>query len=58
MTSATRTRTPHVPPATWAAAADFDASRFWAPDIDHSVLITEQRDGVGTARRVRPARSP
>ncbi|MCB0969294.1 MAG: SRPBCC family protein [Ilumatobacter sp.] len=53
MTSATRTRDLHVPPATvWAVLADFDALAIWAPDIDHSVLTTEQRDGVGTARRV------
>ncbi|TDT16627.1 uncharacterized protein YndB with AHSA1/START domain [Ilumatobacter fluminis] len=53
MTTITRTRDLPASPATvWATLADFDALALWADDIDHSSLATEQRDGVGTTRRV------
>ena len=53
MTTLTRTRELAVPPATvWAILADFEALALWADDIDHSSLTTDQRDGVGTRRRV------
>ena len=40
----------------WAALADFGAIARWAPDVDHSCLLTDQRSGVGTARRVQVGR--
>ena len=53
MTTITRTRDFAAPPATvWATLADFDALALWAADIDHSSLTTDQREGVGTTRRV------
>jgi len=53
MTTITRTRDLPAPPATvWATLADFDALALWADGIDHSSLTTDQREGVGTTRRV------
>ena len=53
MTTITRTRDLPAPPSTvWATLADFDALALWADDIDHSSLTTDQREGVGTTRRV------
>ncbi len=40
----------------WVALADFAAIARWAPDVDHSCLLTEQHAGVGTARRVQVGR--
>lgn len=40
------------PPAVWELLADFDAIVGWAPNVDHSCLLTEQADGVGAVRRV------
>ena len=40
----------------WAALGEFDAIARWAPDVDHSCLMTEQQTGVGTARRVQVGR--
>lgn len=40
----------------WAALSDFaDISR-WAPNVDHSCLMTEQSAGVGTIRRIQSGR--
>jgi uncharacterized protein YndB with AHSA1/START domain len=40
----------------WAALADFGSIARWAPDADHSCLLTDQRAGVGTTRRVQIGR--
>jgi uncharacterized protein YndB with AHSA1/START domain len=44
------------PEEVWAVLADFGALASWAGSIDHTCLITEQREGVGTARRVQVGR--
>jgi hypothetical protein len=36
----------------WNLLAEFDATVRWAPNVDHSCLLTEQADGVGAVRRV------
>mgnify|MGYP001820356679 FL=1 len=41
----------------WAALADFGAISRWAPNVDHSCLMAEQRDGVGAVRRVQVGRN-
>ena len=41
----------------WDALADFGGISRWAPGVDHSCLTTEQRDGVGTQRRVQVGRN-
>jgi carbon monoxide dehydrogenase subunit G len=49
----TRSRDVTAPPsAVWNLLAEFDAIVQWAPNIDHSCLLTEQADGVGAVRRV------
>lgn len=47
---------PQDPAAVWAVLARFDHIREWAPKVTHSVLTTEQSEGVGTARRVQVGR--
>lgn len=36
----------------WAVVADFGAISGWAGFVDHSSLMTEQTEGVGTKRRI------
>jgi hypothetical protein len=36
----------------WAVLADFGAISGWADFVDHSSLMTEQTEGVGTKRRI------
>ena len=43
------------PAAAWKVLADFGSLSSWVPMIQHSCLISEQDQGVGTARRVRIA---
>lgn len=43
--------------AVWEVLGDFAAISAWAPGVDHSCLMTEQRDGVGTVRRVQTGRT-
>ena len=45
-----------APGDVWAVLADFDAISSWAPNADHSCLLTEQTSGVGTVRRVQAGR--
>ena len=40
----------------WRALADFALISTWAPNVDHSCLLTEQDAGVGTARRIQTGR--
>ena len=35
---------------------DFGAISGWAPNVDHSCLISEQVEGVGTVRRIQAGR--
>ena len=43
--------------AVWSVLADFGAISSWAPNVDHSCLMSEQRDGVGTVRRIQTGRT-
>lgn len=43
--------------AVWAVLADFGGISRWAPNVDHSCLTTEQREGPGTQRRVQAGRN-
>ena len=43
--------------AVWAVLGDFGAISKWAPNVDHSCLMSEQTEGVGTVRRVQVGRS-
>jgi hypothetical protein len=52
-------RSRHLPvsaEAVWGVLARFGEIRAWAPKVTHSVLTTEQAEGVGTARRVQVGR--
>lgn len=58
MTSVSRTAAITAPPdAVWNVLADFGAIVTWAPDVDHSCLLTEQATGVGAARRIQAGRT-
>jgi hypothetical protein len=43
--------------AVWAALADFAAISAWAPNVDHSCLMSEQSQGVGVVRRIQSGRT-
>lgn len=43
--------------AVWALLADFAAISAWAPNVDHSCLLTEQAEGVGAVRRIQTDRT-
>ena len=43
--------------AVWAVLGDFGAISKWAPNVDHSCLMSEQTEGVGAVRRVQVGRS-
>ncbi len=45
------------PGAVWAALADFGAISGWAPNVDHSCLMSGQTEGIGTVRRVQVGRT-
>ncbi len=44
------------PERVWAVLADFDAISSWAPNVDHSCLLSETTSGVGTTRRIQTGR--
>lgn len=46
-----------TPDDIWSVLSDFGAISRWAPNVDHSCLLSEQVDGVGTARRIQTDRS-
>jgi carbon monoxide dehydrogenase subunit G len=46
-----------TPEEVWAVLSDFAAISAWAPNVDHSCLLTEQATGVGTARRIQAGRT-
>ena len=57
MSSVERSKTIAASPeATWAVLTDFGELARWVPMIQHSCLLSEQTDGVGTVRRVQIAR--
>lgn len=39
----------------WAVLGDFVNISRWAPNVDHSSLMTEQSEGVGATRRIQTA---
>ncbi|MDX2378896.1 MAG: SRPBCC family protein [Acidimicrobiia bacterium] len=41
----------------WATLADFAHISAWAPNVDHSCLMTEQSAGPGTVRRIQTDRT-
>lgn len=41
-----------TPDRVWSLLADFGALSAWVPLIQHSCLLTDQTEGVGTTRRV------
>ncbi len=45
------------PDQVWSALAAFDRLSAWADDVEHSCYVTDQTDGVGTARRVQTGRT-
>lgn len=45
-----------TPERAWEVLTDFGALSSWVPMIQHSCLLSEQTDGVGTVRRVQIAR--
>lgn len=58
MTAVERTRNvPANPDLVWRVLADFGTLARWAPSVDHSCLLAEQDEGVGTVRRVQVGRS-
>lgn len=58
MTSVSRTGSIPAPPeVVWDALADFGAIVVWAPNVDHSCLLTEESSDVGTARRIQAGRT-
>lgn len=38
--------------AVWAVLADFASISRWAPNVDHSSMMTEAAEGVGAVRRI------
>ena len=40
------------PTEVWAVLSDFAGISRWAPNVDHSSLMTEQGSGVGAVRRI------
>ena len=58
MIAVERTATISATPAeVWALLADFPAISEWAPNVDHSCLMTEQTEGVGMVRRIQAGRT-
>ncbi len=43
--------------AVWEVLADFAAISSWAPNVDHSCLMSEQTEDVGTVRRIQTGRT-
>ena len=41
-----------MPDAVWNVLADFAAISSWAPNVDHSCLLSNQTEGVGMVRRI------
>jgi uncharacterized protein YndB with AHSA1/START domain len=58
MTTIERTRSVSASPdVVWRMLADFGTLARWAPNVDHSCLLTEQHEGDGTVRRVQVGRT-
>ena len=48
---------PAQPAAVWAVLADFAAISAWAPDVDHSCLLSDHTEGIGMVRRIQTGRT-
>ncbi len=58
MTAVTRSRALTAPPdEVWAVLADFASISGWAPNVDHSCLMTDRVDGVDAVRRIQAGRN-
>jgi carbon monoxide dehydrogenase subunit G len=58
MTTVERTTTILVTPHdVWAVLADFGSINGWAPNVDHSCLLSDQDSGIGTKRRIQTGRT-
>ncbi len=58
MKTVERTGVIEAPPGrVWDVLADYGAIASWAPNVDHSCLLTERSDGVGAARRIQTGRT-
>ena len=49
-------RVPASAAEVWAVLADFGEIARWAPNVDHSCLLSTQREGVGAVRRIQSGR--
>ncbi len=49
-------RVPASAAEVWAVLADFGEIVRWAPIVDHSCLLSAQREGAGTVRRIQSGR--
>lgn len=45
------------PDEVWAVLSDFAAISEWASNVDHSCLLSDQTEGVGTVRRIQTGRT-
>jgi carbon monoxide dehydrogenase subunit G len=57
---ATITRSLHIaalPELVWALLSDFGSISAWAPNVDHSCLMSDQQSDAGTARRIQTGRT-
>ena len=45
------------PDSVWTVLADFGGISAWAPNVDHSCLLTEQASGIGAVRRIQSGRT-
>ena len=58
MTTVERIGVIHAPPdRVWEVLGDFGAIASWAPNVDHSCLLTERAAGVGAVRRIQTGRT-
>ncbi len=58
MTEVIRSTVVSAPPcAVWRVLGEFGAISGWAANVDHSCLLTEQAEGVGTVRRIQTGRT-
>jgi hypothetical protein len=58
MATVVRTASIQAEPAeVWAVLADFAAISTWAPNVDHSCLLSGQTEGIGMARRIQTGRT-
>jgi hypothetical protein len=48
---------PASPSQVWAVLADFGAISAWAPNVDHSCLLSGQTEGIGAVRRIQVGRA-